>query len=102
MSTKFTPGPWSYSEVSWDGGLYIKPSGHDVVLAEIWGLEYPFPDADDEARANAALIAAAPELLEALEKTVELAWRDHVSDEEQAICESADFLIAKVKGKNHE
>lgn len=65
---KFTPGPWSY-----DGVLYIRgPNGEMVAdfveddecsLARIRGTGANLPQ-----EANAHLIAAAPELLEALEE----------------------------------
>jgi len=43
--------------------------------------------------------AAAPELLEALEGVMDLAWRGHRTDAEQAACEMADLAIAKAKGE---
>ena len=67
MSNKHTPGPWT---VTADGaGWYIECSperGHSVayIRAEI-GEEDP-DTSDDEKESNARLIAAAPELLEAL------------------------------------
>ena len=74
MSNKHTPGPWT---VTADGaGWYIECSperGHSVayIRAEI-GEEDP-DTSDNEKEANARLIAAAPELLEALSKFVEFA-----------------------------
>jgi hypothetical protein len=67
MKAKHTPGPWTLTA---DGaGWYIECSperGHSVayIRAEI-GEEDP-DTSDDEKEANARLIAAAPELLEAL------------------------------------
>ena len=49
--------------------------------------------------ANASLIAAAPELLEALESIIELAWRDHRTEEELKELKKADVAIAKAKGE---
>jgi len=57
-----TPGPWSYRE----GGLcwYVEPSSNSKqCLAEV----YSKLNSRNENEANARLIAAAPELLEALE-----------------------------------
>lgn len=68
MKAKHTPGPWTLTA---DGaGWYIECSperGHSVayIRAEI-GEEDP-DTSDDEKEANARLIAAAPELLEALQ-----------------------------------
>ena len=65
---KHTPGPW---------GRNIKPArnypmiyaGRDTDIAQLVTRDI----ADDEAEANADLIAAAPELLEALREMVEIA-----------------------------
>ena len=69
---KHTPGPWT---VTADGaGWYIECAperGHSVayIMAEI-GEEDP-DTSDDEKEANARLIAAAPDLLEALQMLLE-------------------------------
>lgn len=56
MNTSFTPGPWKVSDIGF--GSNIEPS-----IAWIgYGSSYP----KDEHKANARLIAAAPELLQAL------------------------------------
>lgn len=69
MSTNHTPGPW----FTWEGGIYAgRPkvkkrgelSGYDAKICEM-------DDMDGTARsrkANARLIAAAPDLLEALKR----------------------------------
>lgn len=69
MTTNHTPGPWSTHLV--DSTVVVIP-------------RRPFPQqistlghsevADEQDYANARLIAAAPELLEALEEAVDLAW----------------------------
>ncbi len=59
MNTKHTPGPWKY--IAWHGQHGV----HDAMdndVCETFG---------EDAEANARLIAAAPELLEALEEIVE-------------------------------
>ena len=64
-----TPGPW----VIYDDG----PDGSDVILAHIdeenYDIAYIAADErpEDEKKANARLIAAAPDLLEALRAAVE-------------------------------
>ena len=62
-TTKHTPGPWTVDRIECDCG---RGSGHRIVT-----------ESDDlgssENRANARLIASAPELLEALEHVVEMA-----------------------------
>jgi len=59
---KHTQGNWSASKYSQDWGVYSETGdGRDIALVR----EYQ----PEEAEANAKLIAAAPELLEALEET---------------------------------
>lgn len=71
MEKKHTPGPWSAEECRSGFAVYAYKSGDAVVRTE-----------DDEGRygtianeANARLIAAAPELLEALIGVVKVADR---------------------------
>lgn len=63
--SKHTPGPWktTHSEVN----------GYRVSDSTGWGVAVVLKDTNDEA--NARLIAAAPQMLEALEELVEL--KDH-------------------------
>lgn len=63
---KHTPGPWSINE-------YGKVVGPDKETVSINGVSMPcgFVPPQDVSNANAALIAAAPELLEALKRCVE-------------------------------
>jgi len=62
-TAKHTPGPWTVD----DGALPIQVSarGLDKLVADVGG-QLSYRQGDDEP--NALLIAAAPELLEALEK----------------------------------
>lgn len=67
MNTKHTPGPWRYT----DGGIIDIPK-NCLEIADVYGADIH----DDkrgpellEAQANARLIAAAPELLEACKKS---------------------------------
>lgn len=106
MSTH-TPGPWALlmrdeteeMPVIWDGK---KDAPMDIAILS--------SDCESmaEIRANAALIAAAPEMLEALEKLAELQrkWR---SDDESETIDSIEYMdeldnilwtdiIAKAKG----
>ena len=58
MNTKHTPGPWDLNETQ--RGTYIYQGGTENCIAEIYA------DVNEDQAANARLIAAAPELLEAL------------------------------------
>ena len=67
-TTKHTPGQWRYDgeRLRLDSRAVIRaPDGIAVAAAE----DFNRYDRDDEVEANARLIAAAPELLEALEST---------------------------------
>jgi hypothetical protein len=65
--SKHTPGPWEIDE---DGGIYAR--SQTVVIGQVYdSSDYPCLDGneaevDAEATANAKLIAAAPELLNAV------------------------------------
>ncbi len=66
MATNWTPGPWSHNWAL-DGEI----SGHGEFIAQIAGQNYgkwshKSEDGEAEYRANGDLIAAAPELYEAL------------------------------------
>jgi hypothetical protein len=69
-SVKHTPGPWEIKEMSLRDGLGIFASDNMCALAIV----YPeIGQRFDEGKANARLIAAAPELLEALQTFVQYA-----------------------------
>ncbi|WP_313695058.1 hypothetical protein [Achromobacter mucicolens] len=65
MTTPFTPGPWTVSNNH--GNQYIEPLGDKEPVAVVCR-------GHGGAYSNAYLIAAAPELLEALEEAADLAW----------------------------
>ena len=69
---KFTPGPWSYRPNKYDDwGVVKSPDGLPVAQACVgrWSKDFDKhrTEGTDPAEANARLIAAAPELLAALE-----------------------------------
>lgn len=89
MSSKHTPGPWSYSKGERHNFFYIdSPSGDVVYVTE--SLQ------PDHVEANARLIAAAPELLENLIGCME-ALASHVPDCIEVQCARA--AIAKTTGE---
>ncbi|MDH1299708.1 hypothetical protein [Achromobacter sp. GD03932] len=120
MTTNHTEGPWA---VSPENPKIIKPADQfgmasNVIIGSAAG--HPnsgFFPTDEEAIANARLIAAAPELLEALEKRrqvdsayVQLALSEvdpdtherllqQIEDAEDAAKDAARAAIAKAKGE---
>jgi len=91
---KHTPGPWETDKVAVRSG---GPNGRQICLCEITVRGRPYDETYDEAIANARLIAAAPDLLEALKE-----WVGYVpssTDEiEQARIDRAIAAIAKAEG----
>ena len=112
MESKHTPGPW-WLGVSEHGRHFraVDAKGHGELATVVWLMDdddlYCAPS--PECEANARLIAAAPDLLEALIKvTTTLAWNAHgecraihdgpIMPSSQAI-EVARAAIAKAKGE---
>lgn len=102
MTTKHTPGPWiTDSKERTDTARYImaaaRPFPHTIARIDLTNR------AEDEA--NAALIAAAPELLEALNREQE--WRDREAvgaldeewDYETMVGQYRRAAIAKAEGR---
>jgi len=88
--TKWTPGPWIFSGLSSTGIGYV--NARLQTIAQAWD----FP----EAEANARLIAAAPDLLEALESAMR--WIGSLTDWEGAGDPDVDKwreALAKAKGE---
>ena len=88
--TKHTPGPWEVEDNDGYGGTFIYATG--VTTAEVVG-------DSAEAIANALLIAAAPELLEALKALAD----DHEFGATGAVrqdhLKAARTAIAKAEGR---
>ena len=63
--SKHTPGPWV--QTPWDSTAIFDAKNLRVPIAQT----YPADTSQKEAEANARLVAAAPQLLEALELIVE-------------------------------
>lgn len=68
--TKWTPGPWEISS-NFTGPLVISPAGKkDDAIAYVFGTTFR------QVQADARLIAAAPDMAEALEKLI--GWEDTI------------------------
>jgi hypothetical protein len=95
-----TPGQWYV-------GNKQRPSGTPFAANRVWSGDRPIAmlisdsaqpaDIDPETQANARLIAAAPDLLEALQLVVDTYGFDSSTD--SAIWQTACAAIAKAEGK---
>lgn len=84
--TKFTPGPWIW-RIDGDTGDVYAPSAPE-------GSRLPAQTFGPDAEANAALIAAAPELLDALE-TVRALQFDHSEGVRDRVATVVEAVIKK-------
>lgn len=96
MSTKHTPGPWSFAHRVVPGGMHhtqVFCSKGVTIASFAW---YPMPTVNGVTgtyrQGNACLCAAAPELLAALKKAVETTYSDTLHAEWSA-------LIARATGE---
>ncbi|OZI56769.1 hypothetical protein [Bordetella genomosp. 4] len=103
MTTKHTPGPWHWTRYSSEYGCLEDEKGRDVLRA-VSGIVYDEYDSDPPSievdAADADLIAAAPELLEALQALDAL--RGPFSPTDERINEAwakARAAIAKATGE---
>ena len=110
--TRHTPGPWEYDPNSDNveaentlfdteiaGTIVTADGGHRFHVARIWSDVF---GGTDEAQANAHLIAAAPELLEALVSIRAWVTDGGFEDTHEGvaeICGQARAAIAKAKGE---
>lgn len=98
-----TPGPSiaaPYSSVV-GAPVVASPNGRSIANVTYFGLGEDFQNHDDESAANARLIAAAPDLLEALEEL--LAGVDRLPprepwDEDGPVIKKARAALAKATG----
>jgi len=93
--SKHTPGPWEIEGHYHFGYRWISGPEHSQLAQVVWCMEYE--DRSPSCEANAHLIAAAPELLEALENLLKVhegegGTQHHAGDMARA-------AIAKAKGE---
>lgn len=95
MMSEHTPGPWYFGH--WGDHFWVGPdrTGQTGKIAgAVWGMG----EVVEAGRANARLIAAAPDLLEAVKTAIESAvWR-HQSHCVCEVCEQMRAAIAKAEG----
>lgn len=90
METKHTPGPWHWSKDTMENRCDITLEPETSVYPVLYCCVKP-------REPNANLIAAAPELLEAL-KAMRMKYGEYACE----ACDAADAAIAKAIGKNNE
>lgn len=99
--TQHTPGPWRFEptqhtdEAAKIGGLwYIEDARDDYEVIAVLPRVHEKPG---EAKANARLIAAAPEMLSLLRQILEDAWHEGPIND---VLRNIRALLAKIKGKD--
>lgn len=108
MTDKHTPGPWQFGYEDHSGPEFIVSKSGKTVATLRWGCSCckntpeNFLDMTPEERGNARLIAAAPELLEALQQIAVLdagVGNFKVSARVRKAANIARVAIAKAEGK---
>lgn len=93
--SKHTPGPWVAGEISWESGWIEINATAPRPMPVAYALPAGTEDRNDDVTiANARLIAAAPELLDACEACLA---RDDIADDELGVMLRA--AIAKARGE---
>lgn len=93
MKTKHTPGPWKVLEIKNDKELMFIVKSEERMIGSFHGF---YSDADDKLKADANLLAAAPEMLEALDYAQECIEKGIKSDD---FLWQLDALIKKARGE---
>lgn len=100
--SKHTPGPWTFGHYGMSA-LWVGPDHEQKPVARV--PHDSDDEARDESRENARLMAAAPELLEALQTLLPMLvdWHDDfpdcVGDKEAPALKAARAAIAKAMGE---
>lgn len=94
--SEFTRGPWNHEIEGGDEGFIRSKSGNRLWIAST--VDIPSRDGGEKATsANGRLIAAAPELLEALQVLRSFMWSEGYADQTAAMAQ-ADAAIRKAEG----
>ena len=101
MNAKHTPGHWKVVEHSWSDSSIFASDDKQVARLSIYDVatESTQSALEKEMDANARLIAAAPDLLEALEAMTGKAGKQNWNDMYPAQYAAALSAIDKAKGK---
>ena len=96
-TVKHTPGPWEIGELDPYGQAIVR--NKDIEIATCW--HHCVGAIEQEMRANARLIAAAPELLatcEAIQKAMRDEFR-YLDNIDRALLDKVEAAIAKARGE---
>lgn len=108
MESKHTPGPWFVPEGPYISGLSVEVQGNDAaVLCPGSGGARSYTNTicdvtwsgTDEWEANARLIAAAPDLLDALDAMLDCYGEYEIDPFQAPVIHQARAAIAKARGK---
>jgi hypothetical protein len=91
MKKNHTPGEWMFSKNSSDFSVYSDKKAADIALVRNTSREI----SDEEAEANARLIAAAPELLENLARIIDRIEESKLQDHFPSAYKRALYAIDK-------
>ena len=94
--TEHTPGPWEIEEHYHFGYRWISGPEHSQLAQVVWCMEYE--DRSPSCEANAHLIAAAPELLDALCYLLEASSGQGPHEQWLAAMDQARAAIEKATG----
>jgi len=98
QSGKHTPGPWRYSQAKNNRWYAFGADNRPIVVPNVAATNRHL----EEMEANFCLIAAAPELFEALKNMLAL-YQSGTSDPQQSpgqFCREAEAAIAKAEGRS--
>lgn len=107
MTAQHTPGPWEQSIKGYDSDFFVEgeweiaicgSDKHDGELPPMIAAVTNLSLVDEEAEANARLIAAAPDLLEALQSLVDMDVAYQRGPKVAEAIENARASIAKATG----
>jgi hypothetical protein len=95
---KHTPGPWSF-RTAYNGDCGISAEGTGVFIEAFAEIRHSGENAQEEAKANARLIAASPDLLDALRLVWDKVLTEYHSPESY-VRQIVEAAIAKAEGRS--
>lgn len=106
MTSKHTPGPWitHWSMASGDYHWITRNGNDHEVIAKVAAFAPTDGDMEEEGKANAAMLTAAPDMYEALkalrDELNEMKYGKPFAGRPHAKMDAADAAIAKAEGRS--